>query len=921
MILIEQRSVYIPQIDGKDIWLSNYVTDNQDGYSLLDKNGSPNLNRYKATFDYSLDLIKLYEIYSKVYRNNRFCYKERHQNYCDRIINVTFRYSVKAFNRTGTNIYLASGFQHSDVEWSDCLGVHAGEVIAVKVGINTIYNAEQYALPSYFTYKNGQFHIKSNVKTLQTVSEIREKLYKDGFYCNGVHYIRFKRSSGSARVGKCLFIDENLYPRFHKWQTCGIKVRYRDELDLAAFESYISLTSSSIIGMVHIEPKNILLIDDYESVFVDNAINVFEQDGMLEVKHEDVQIKNSIWDGQSLIDSSIMGIYQGKGMVLLRNRFFKSCAFNCNIQKWLADHGITDVSQLNGKTTAIEINDIKLITTPSSIKYLKFSTYDKWLEYLEPDFGVVKYEKSPHSLDGKLVQTHYQLLNSIQFTKEEMQDFMAPTFEFINLIRVNSSVLRYWIKFHIENEIEITPIKSKNDVIYKMMSINQDFYKTKLYYDFVKDFVNSFVKNLRCGHVFVNGNYSVLCGNPIEMLMQSIGEFKGERIADEGCLYSTRFPFGKKLLGSRSPHISMSNVLLTENRDNPMINQYMNSSDTIVYINSIGENILQKLAGCDFDSDTILLTDNEILVRAASKNYGRFPVAVCNVEGTKKRRRYTPEDLADLDIKTSNNLIGDIVNLSQELNSDIWDSLAHGATYEDIEREYLDVCKLSIMSGIEIDKAKKEFVIDNANELKKIRKRWHKEKNGKSVRPYFFAHIARLKGYYNPRRKAYLRHRTSMDYLQEYVNLFRAKDKKKCGPRSFLPFSSVVNRRSFSYKHVDENKLHQVLGMVDRLGNQLKAIYVDQTDDASEKHLEATIVRQKFMEEIGNMKFSKDLMIALLLEIEKPENKARTRLLFYTLFGYPNRSFYDVIKNSKDKIREIVADDNGDIIIYGYNFY
>ena len=61
-----------------------------------------------------------------------------------------------------------------------------------------------------------------------------------------------------------------------------------------------------------------------------------------------------------------------------------------------------------------------------------------------------------------------------------------------------------------------------------------------------------------------------------------------------------------------------------------------------------------------FDSDTVLLTDNEILIRAAKRTYDIFQVAVSNISGTKKARHWNERDMADLDIKTSKNLIGEI---------------------------------------------------------------------------------------------------------------------------------------------------------------------------------------------------------------------------------------------------------------------
>lgn len=602
------QGVYIPQIDGKDLWLSNY-SGVGDSYSCKDKNDNINIKRYKAVFDYSLDLIKLREVYYKAYRNNKFSYIEQScgniKEYCNKIINVTFEYSVKEFNRTGDNVYLKIGNKLEDIQWEDCVGYNKRhEFIAVKVNV-PVLNPINDLDKAFKLEKNKKeelcYQAKTNIKCVTNVDNIRKKLYKNGFNIDGIHYIRWKRSSGSARVGKCLFIDEKLYSRMHIWEMCGLEIYTGDKVDLAAIQSYISLTSSSIIGTINLKPENILVVDDYESVFNDDCINVTEENGFLQAKHENVQICNSIWDGQSIIDPSAMGEYSDKGMILLRNRFFKSCAFNGNVQQWFKDNGITEVSQLNGKTRAKHISDIKLITTPNSIKYLKFGSLDQWLDVLESTFGVVKYEKPTHFMDGKLVQTHYQLLNSIQLSKEEMQEFLQPTFDFMTLLKSNPSVLRYWIKYQLEEEIEMTSVQSKTDVIYKMMSVNNDFYKTKLYYDFKKDFMWSFSKSLKCGHVLVNGNYSVLCGNPIEMLKQSIGSFDGNAVVEKECIYSTRFDWDKDILGSRSPHITASNVLLTRNKYNEDINTYMNSTDGIVYVNSINENLLQRLAGADWN--------------------------------------------------------------------------------------------------------------------------------------------------------------------------------------------------------------------------------------------------------------------------------------------------------------------------------
>ena len=61
-----------------------------------------------------------------------------------------------------------------------------------------------------------------------------------------------------------------------------------------------------------------------------------------------------------------------------------------------------------------------------------------------------------------------------------------------------------------------------------------------------------------------------------------------------------RFEYGQTLIGSRSPHVCAGNILLVENVYNDDIDRYLNLTEEIVCINSIGQNILQRLNGCDY---------------------------------------------------------------------------------------------------------------------------------------------------------------------------------------------------------------------------------------------------------------------------------------------------------------------------------
>ena len=932
------KNIYIHSIDAKDIYLSaHYIEENPEGYNLKLKDGQYNLRKFINSFDYSLDLIELLDVYYRKYRRNDFYFKVKKHKYTANVINLTFKYSVKEWNQMNRNTFVKFGYDYRNLVFEDCIAKNENdEIVGIQIRDKVLSPISE--LPNCFCVENieikdkkdktkvkeiqKQYKKAKEPKTIKTNVELRKELYKDGFICNGIKYCRMKRSSGSARVGKCLFINEVLFKPILKFSSGGIELKNGQEVDLAAYESYISLPSSSIIDTLPISAENILLIDDYESVFREDVIETHNENGWLATSEKNCEISNSIWDGQSLIDISLMGDYSCYGMVLLRNLMFKSCCFNCNIQQWFKDNNITDISQLNGKTRAKRIEDIKLITTPNSIKYLKFDTLDNWLDNLYPRFGVVKHDKKTHFFGGRLVQTHYQLINTLQLSKDEVQEFLQDSLDFAQLLRDNPAVVRYYIKYPDIDEFEPMqkPMLDKNDVVYNLMCINDNFTKTKYYQEFLHDLLASYYKNLKNGHVYVNGNYSTLLGNPIEMLQQSIGTFKGESQIGIGNIHNIRFKYNKILLGSRSPHVTMGNIWLPINRENKLIDCYFNLTEEIVCINAIGENVLQRLSGADYDSDTVLLTDNEILIRAAKRNYHIFKTPTSFVEAKKVKRYYTPEEQADLDIKTSVNKIGEIINLSQELNSLLWDKMYHGAYYDDVKELYYDICQLDVMSGIEIDKAKKEFDINNNRELNKLREKYKGELSdeyNKKKMPHFFSHIERQKGYYNPEKKNYYKYHTSMDYLQTIVNGFKIKNPYK---KDWLPFVAILDNAKFRTSDINQKQINKIYSILKKYISDRKNIFG--SDLSKEDRFErAKILYDRLVIDIDSETIGFSTLFRLLSSVEDKENSQIKNILLKILFLCGNKNFKKAIICSTKEIDQL-SEGGNDIKLFsmGYDF-
>ena len=935
-----RNNLYIPSIDAKDLYLSNnYIKNVPYGYKLTRKDGTDNFSKYINSFDYSLDLIELREVAKKIYgKKDSLSFISKGKEYSSKIINVTFKYAVKEFNKTAKNTYVRNGYNLRDYNLENGYAIDIDEdgtevLVAIKTDEPYYNKINTTLLPSCFSCEYDKdnmtytYKLDGTIKTVKSAKELRKWCYKNGFICNGISYCRFKRSSGSSRVGKCLFIDKRLYPDMHKSEQCGLDVQQGDALDIAAFEAYISLPTSSIIDTINIKPENFLVVDDFESIFEEEAVCTdLGDDGWLVTEEKNMKISNSIWDGQSLIDISLMGEYSSKGMLLLRNKFFKSCCFNTNIQKFFEDNNITEISQLKGETIATDIKDIKIITTPSSIKFYKFGSLNTWFKNIYPYFGVVKYDKDTHYFNGRMVQAHYQLLNTLQLSREEIQEIVQDGLDYINLINTDVDVMRYHLKFKENEDFETDNImKDKNEIVYKMLNYDCDFHKTKIYYDFKKDLCRSYIKNIKKGHVLVDGTYATLFGNPYEMLLQSIGKFDGNSVLPVGTVHNTKYEYDTEILGSRSPHVTIGNILVTKNVACPVIDKYFNLTPNIICINSINENILERLSGADFDSDTLLITNNRILINSAKKNYKYFKVPTRNINPPKSKRHYTFDDLADLDDKTSNNKIGEIVNLSQELNSLLWDMIAKSgetveSQYEYIKEIYYDVCQLDVLSNIEIDRAKKEFPVDSTAELKRMREKYSillTMTDGRKRMPYFLGYIADIKKYKNVDRKDYQKYNTTMDLLHSCIGNRRSSKSKGS---NFLSLAEIFKPLNYDKNKVHKQQVMKIIEMAENTYAYNQMIAQNSCLTSEEKHNHIVRAKEDLLYEINRMKINENTMYRLLWTLDEQKNSSTRNLLFYLLFNYKNEILTDLLKQYNRINTYLIEDKNGEIIIYNRKF-
>ena len=757
-------------------------------------------------------------------------------------------------------------------------------------------------------------HRSENGKTVK-IRQLREYFYENGFYIDGIHYVRYKRSAGSSREGKCLFIDERLYKAMAKWSECGLKPK----TDLASWESYKALSLSSLKGMVNIPLECILFVPDYKSTFTDEVVSVEIQDGALTAAHKQTEISNDIWDGESLLDESVFrGNYADKHMLLLRNKFFKSCAFRTKLQKWFQDKNIT-LEELKSRgfvTFATDINQIVMVTTPNSLKYLKFAggfterNIRKWIENINDTFGVVKWDKSTRFFHGKMVQSSYQLLNTLGLTETQAAELLKPSIDYISLLRKDVDFMRYHFTdaFAREKDDEepVRPdgLADRADVIFTLMHKCSHFDETELYANFRNDVVKSLKERLKRGHILLNGTNATLFGNGPELLKYIAGE---EIISElhSGQTYCKRFADKTKLLCARSPHITMGNLYSAENSTHGEIWKYFDLGENIVCVNAIGENIQQRLNGCDYDSDTMLLTDDKLLVEITEKYKDLFKVPVCKIETAKKENQTLPE----LDHDTSNNKIGEIVNLSQKLNSLIWDKIHKGESEEKIKEIYGDVCKLAVLSGLEIDKAKRAYDIVNVGkELIALRKKYDKPS------PVFFQEIDE-----SNKEKQYIFYDTAMDYVYAIASKihFRKGREQFClyRPISEQLAYNLASGNATEYRHKDK-----IVGIIDDAKAKTNRLYMElRTADEQEREViyaQISDIKTERDKLVNKWLTNENVLMLVLRHYEK--NSSSDWRIYAALINHP--VFSDLLFELYDRFPKIEENESGKYLLYGRKF-
>ena len=471
-----------------------------------------------------------------------------------------------------------------------------------------------------------------------------------------------------------------------------------------------------------------MVLKDVDRYFNTNVISV-EID---ENKHciakaiKDYKLKNTLFDGQALIDSSIFPNW-GNGYILLRHHFCKMAAFCSNIQLFFRDYFGDDYYSATVKDmwgNEHYVKDIELITTDNAMKWIKYDvSYDYWCNKVyENDcmFGIVK-TAHPSKL-GNVQRMSYQMVNSLDV--EIMENVCKESIEYINRLKTDDDFFLDYLRKNIN-------FSNDYEALIALCEQNRDFLRSSYFRDRKKAIIMTYVLNFKSGKVIQNADNLVIVGSPYAMLLYGAtgnpcdvdkdDTFSVEDLATQ--CYTTRFNDNEYLAEFRSPFNGKYNLGYLHNVYNDRFKKYFKFCDQIIAVNMNGTDFQDRNNGSDMDSDSIYTTNQADIVLHAKNCKEKYLTIVNNIPKDSNVYDSTMKDFARLDNKLAASQldIGESSNLAQLAQT-------YDCTFD--EQKYKDyVCILSVLAQIAIDSAKRLFDVDVGSEIKRIKKDMDVENN------------------------------------------------------------------------------------------------------------------------------------------------------------------------------------------------
>ena len=283
-------------------------------------------------------------------------------------------------------------------------------------------------------------------------------------------------------------------------------------------------------------------------------------------------------------------------------------------------------------------------------------------------------------------------------------------------------------------------------------------------------------------------------------------------------------------------------------------------------------------------------------------------------------------ELSELDHETSENSVGDIINASQRLNSILWDALHSRLKCKDkkdvyVQELYNNICKLAVLSGIEIDKAKRSFdnvaVATETNNISSSYKNYKQDESGEFLYPEFFNEVGKQR---IDQKRKYAFYHTPMEYVYKSAQDIDHRA-GRVGHKKYQPISAMLRKPAPKSVSTVYEHAKRICDICERYEKELNGYYTQLrlTKEDDEKELIYEKIKQAKAER--NAKVERELTeeyVLYLVVQELDKGTGENWSLYAPLLQ--SEMFKNMLDDSKEERPKITKKTDGEIDVYGLKF-
>lgn len=442
----------------------------------------------------------------------------------------------------------------------------------------------------------------------------------EGFSINGITYGRLLGTNGGVKTSTIVYVNQELLPELKKRINNGRDME--KELVPAKFEAYCALTCSGSTPVP--QPKNLIVVHDCKTRFTDHVILInTDTDGEPELtEDEQHEIKHDASDGNGFLSpaySQKLNLFlngvEGETLSGVNSRYAwtKGMLYTFDFVEFAEKvAGTFFVKDVWGDLR--DVREADVILTESMLKL--WDSYDSMEEYLRNcrenhyQFAVTK--DTPEKLEN-VRDTNYQFLQDFQMEDDEIRDLCQPT---INEIRdILGGDYRKSLAYLCGLGMNEYGAEHGRDDYVKALMIEPEMINDPFVRKSIHSMIRKRIDSAKKGSIRINANFAMI-GGDLYALAQSMfgltvtgilekGEIFHRYWIDRGAEYVSCF---------RAPMTSIHNIRKMKLNRSEEAMHWFRYVETACLINA-WDTMSDALNGCDFDGDTVYVTDNPVILK------------------------------------------------------------------------------------------------------------------------------------------------------------------------------------------------------------------------------------------------------------------------------------------------------------------